>query len=359
MDSLDLIRPHRSIAPQLTPAFSPRPANHPAIATDKIGVLLVNLGTPDGYDFWSVRRYLAEFLSDPRVVELPRWLWQPLLHGVILMTRPQKSGAAYARIWDRERNESPLRTITRAQAEATAAAMADSQILVRWAMRYGAPSIAQELDALKSQGCGRILVVPLYPQYSASTNATVVDAVGAWLKRQRLQPAIRYAPAFHDDPSYISALAIGLRRSLASLDWTPDLVVASYHGIPKAAFDAGDPYHCHCLKTSRLLREEMGWSKDYLVTTFQSRFGPREWLKPYTAEELARLAQAGVKKILILTPGFMADCLETKEEIAIEAEEIFLHAGGERFAAAPCLNDAPESIDFLERFLTQELCGWL
>jgi ferrochelatase len=336
------------------------PPEHPPVAHGRIGVLLVNLGTPDGTDYWSMRRYLKEFLSDSRVIEWPKLYWWPILNGIVLQKRPQRSGKLYESIWNKELDESPLRTTTRSQAELLARRLESlgSGVTVDWAMRYGNPSIAQRLGRLVEAGCERVLVFPLYPQYSASTTATVNDKVFEALLAMRWQPALRTVPPYHDDPVYIDALARSMQRQLDGLGWTPEVVLASYHGIPQSYFDKGDPYHCHCMKTTRLLRERLGWEKDRLRTTFQSRFGPEEWIKPYTDETVRALAASGVKRLAILNPGFVADCLETLEEIAVGSAEIFHHAGGEQFHHIACLNDSPEGMDVIEAAVRRELKGW-
>ncbi|MDR3375255.1 MAG: ferrochelatase [Ancalomicrobiaceae bacterium] len=340
---------------------SARPADHPPVASGKVGVLIVALGTPDGTDYWSMRRYLKEFLSDRRVIETSRLLWWPLLNLVILTTRPGRKGRDYAKIWNRENNEGPLRTVTRAQAEKLGVRLAgvSDRAVVDWAMRYGNPSVSSRLAALQAAGCDRILVFPLYPQYAAATTATVNDVVFDYCKRQRWQPAIRTVPPYHDDPVYIDALARSLRASLAGLGWEPEALLASFHGIPKSYFDKGDPYYCQCAKTVRLLRQATGLTDDKLIMTFQSRFGPAEWLQPYTDATVKRLAEAGVKRLVVITPGFSADCLETLEEIAGENAEIFHHAGGEQFHLVPCLNESEPGIDVLEAVARRELAGWI
>ncbi|MEM1411899.1 MAG: ferrochelatase [Pseudomonadota bacterium] len=326
----------------------------------RTGVLLVNLGTPDGHDRKNMRKYLREFLSDPRVIELPRLLWYPILYGIILNVRPAKSGKLYASIWDEERNESPLRTYSRNQGKQLAERLADDpRIEVDWAMRYGNPSIPDRMEALRAAGCDRVLVVPLYPQYSAATTASVCDKTFQSLSEMRWMPALRTAPAFHDDPAYIEALALSLEKSLAELDFEPEKILASYHGVPKEYLDKGDPYHCHCHKTSRLLAARMGWDEGRLITTFQSRFGPKEWLTPYTDETVKELAADGVKDIAIFNPGFISDCLETLEEIAGEVAGEFIESGGRNFAHLPCLNDTEPCIDLLESLVKRELQGWL
>ncbi|MEI2384927.1 ferrochelatase [Breoghania sp. JC706] len=326
----------------------------------KIGVLLVNLGTPDGTDYWPMRRYLREFLSDKRVIEWPRWLWYPILHGIVLTRRPSKSGAAYASIWNKERDESPLRTVTRSQGEKLAAAFAgEPQVVVDWAMRYGNPSIAERMEALVAAGCERILAFPLYPQYSASTTATVNDKVFEALQKMRWQPAVRTVPPYHDEPVYIEALAHSIETHLSSLDFEPEVVLTSFHGIPQSYFKKGDPYHCHCQKTTRLLRERLGWDEKRLRITFQSRFGPEEWLQPYTDKTVEALAKEGVKRIAIINPGFVTDCLETLEEIAGENAEIFHEHGGEKFSHIPCLNDSEDGMAVIEAVVRRELSGWI
>jgi ferrochelatase len=342
------------------PTTTDKPADHPPVAFGKVGVLLVNLGTPDGTSYWPMRRYLSEFLSDRRVIEWPRAVWQPILQGIVLSTRPKKSGKLYEGIWNRERNESPLRTFTRSQADKLGERLAgEAHVVVDWAMRYGRPSIAERMAALKEKGCERVLVYPLYPQYSASTTATVNDKVFEYLLEQRWQPALRTVPPYHDDPTYIDALARSIETHLAGLDFEPEVVLASFHGIPQSYFRKGDPYHCHCQKTARLLRERLGWSKDRLRLTFQSRFGPEEWLQPYTDKTVEALATSGVKRIAVLNPGFVSDCLETLEEIAVENAEIFHEHGGERFSHIPCLNDSEEGMRVIEAQVRRELQGWV
>ncbi len=337
----------------------PLPDGHPRVAVGKTAVLLVNLGTPDATTYGAMRRYLSQFLSDKRVIEYPMWLWQPLLQGIILTVRPSKSGAAYKSIWNTERDESPLRTFTRAQAEGLADRMGRDGVVVDWAMRYGQPSIPERLQALQDQGCDRILVAPLYPQYSATTTATVVDEVSRYLLKSRWQPAIRTLPAFHDHPAYIDAIADGISDRIGQLDWEPEVVLLSFHGLPQSYFKKGDPYHCHCHKTARLVRERLGWSAERMRCTFQSRFGPAEWLQPYTDKTLEELAASGVKRVAVATPGFVSDCVETLEEMAIEGAETFLEAGGEAFDAIPCLNATDGAIAMLETLARQELGGWI
>ena len=336
-----------------------RPAAHPAALSGKVGVLIVNLGTPEGTDYWSIRRYLQEFLSDRRVIETPRALWAPILQA-ILLRRPHAKGRDYDAIWNKELNEGPLKTITRSQSEKLGGALRDldRDVIVDWAMRYGAPPIAERLKALQAEGCDRILVIPLYPQYCAASTATVGDKAFEALQAMRWQPAIRVAAPYYDDPVYIDALVRSVRAHLADLDFEPEVVIASYHGIPQAYFDKVDPYLCHCAKTTRLLREALGTSEERLRMTFQSRFGRGEWLKPPTSETLRELASRGVKRVAVLTPGFAADCLETLEEIGVENAGYFREAGGERFAAIPCLNDSPDGMAVIEVVARRELRGW-
>lgn len=335
------------------------PADHPPVAYGKIGVLLVNLGTPDGTDYWSMRRYLKEFLSDRRVIEANPILWQLLLNTVILTTRPQKSGAAYAAIWDQETNESPLRRHTRELGDGVRAAMPNPRLVVDWAMRYGKPGIADKLAVLHEQGCDRLILVALYPQYSASTTATVYDKAFDALKTLRWQPAVRTLPPWHDDPVYVRAIAESIRAHHAALDWTPEVTLLSFHGLPKEYLLKGDPYHCQCAKSARLIREYLQLPEDRMLLTFQSRFGPKEWLQPYTSETIERLAKSGVKRITVATPGFVADCVETLEEIALQAREEFIELGGEQFSAIPCLNASAAGVEVIRTQLERELGGWL
>lgn len=334
------------------------PASQPA-HTGKVGVLLVNLGTPEGTDQKSMRRYLKEFLSDKRVIEWPRIIWLPILHGIVLNTRPRKSGAAYAEIWNKERNESPLRTLTRSQGEKLGEALSSHHhVVVDWAMRYGTPSIESVTKSMMERGCERIVMFPLYPQYSASTTATVNDKFFEALMKMRFQPAIRTVPPYYDEPAYIEALARSLEKHLASLDFEPEVVIASYHGIPQSYERRGDPYGRHCQATTELLRKRLGWDDKKLITTFQSRFGPEEWLQPYTDKTVEKLGRDGVKSVAVFNPGFVADCLETLEEIAIQAGEIFRKAGGVNFTHIPCLNDTEEGMSVIEAMVRRELAGW-
>lgn len=337
------------------------PAGHTEGLSERVGLLLLNLGTPDGTDYRSLRRYLSEFLSDRRVVELSPWLWQPILQGIVLTLRPRKSARAYHAIWDREQGDSPLRLITRAQAEKLAARLGAKfpGLEIDWAMRYGRPSVAEKLEGLIARGCRRLVVFPLYPQYSAATTATACDEVFRVLMRQRWQPALRSVPAYYDAPAYIAALANSVRRALAGLMWEPEVVLASFHGLPKENIEKGDPYQAQCLRTGQLLREELGWDERRLRITFQSRFGPKEWLTPYSDVTVRQLAGEGVKGLAVLSPGFAADCVETLEEVDIGLRETFRAHGGENFAYIPCLNDGDEHIDLLERLALGELSGWL
>ncbi|OLP44063.1 ferrochelatase [Rhizobium oryziradicis] len=336
------------------------PADHPVVKFGKVGVLLVNLGTPDGTDYKSMRRYLREFLSDKRVIEWSRLFWYPILYGIVLNTRPGKVGKAYESIWNKDLDESYLRTYTRNQAEKMAASFADMpNVIVDWAMRYGQPSIQSKMNELQKAGCEKILLFPLYPQYAAATTATVNDEAFRALLKMRWQPALRTVPQYSDNAVYIDALANSIEAHYASLDWEPEVLLTSFHGIPKSYFMAGDPYHCQCYKTARLLRDRLGWSKEKLMVTFQSRFGPEEWLQPYTDKTVEKLAKDGMKRIAVINPGFVSDCLETLEEIAGEAGEIFHHNGGEKFTHVPCLNDSPDGMRVLEDVVRRELMGWL
>jgi protoporphyrin/coproporphyrin ferrochelatase len=332
----------------------------PDVRAGRVGVLLVNLGTPDTADTRGVRVYLREFLSDPRVVENQGLLWKLTLNGIILRVRPARKARDYRKIWNTEKNESPLKTITRAQAEKLARSIADHDHLeVDWAMRYGNPSIRAGIDALTARGCDRLLVVPLYPQYSAATSATVCDEVFRVLGEMRAQPTLRVSPPYYDDPDYIEALAVSINAHLATLPFQPELIVASFHGMPQNYVDKGDPYEAQCIATVESLRKRMGLESSKLKLTFQSRFGPDEWLKPYTDKTIEQLAKDGVRRIAVVMPGFSADCLETLEEIAQENAEIFKHNGGEQFAAIPCLNDSDAGMDVIRQLVLRELQGWI
>ena len=328
------------------------PPDHPPIPPSKVGVLLINLGTPNAPEPGAVRLYLKEFLSDPRVVEIPQLVWQPILRGLILPTRPKKSARAYRQVWTEE--GSPLAAITARQAQALAGAFGE-EVLVDHAMRYGRPAISGRIDALKAAGCERILIAPLYPQYCAATTATANDEAFLHLRRMRWQPAVRTLPPYHDDPAHIAALKAWLEQELAALAFAPQALIASFHGMPERTLKLGDPYHCHCRKTARLLAEAMG--RDLMVT-FQSRFGRAKWLEPATDVTLAALPGRGVTRVAIFAPGFAADCVETLEELAIRGRATFLAAGGEDFAYLPCLNDSPQGMEMLRSIIGRELEGW-
>jgi ferrochelatase len=335
-------------------------ADGAAATPSRVGVLLTNLGTPDTPDAKGVRVYLKEFLSDPRVIENQGPVWQLILNGLILRTRPRIKARDYLKIWNTERNESPIKTITRAQAEKLARGVADHEhVEVGWAMRYGNPSIRSGIESLMKRGCDRLLVVPLYPQYSAATSATVCDEVFRVLASLRAQPTLRVSPPYYDDPNYIEALAISINAHLAALPFKPELIVASFHGMPKAYVDKGDPYQAQCIATTEALRKRLGLDAERLLLTFQSRFGNDEWLQPYTDATMAKLAKDGVKRIAVVMPGFSADCLETLEEIAQENAEIFKHNGGEAFSAIPCLNDSDQGMDVIRQLVLRELQGWI
>lgn len=333
------------------------PSDHPTIATGGVGVLLVNLGTPDAPTPDAVRRYLAEFLSDRRVVEIPPIAWKPILHGIILRTRPAKSAHAYAQVWTDK--GSPLAAITAGQAEALQARLGDG-VKVDWAMRYGNPSIPSKLQAMKDGGCERILVAPLYPQYSGATTASVMDSLSAALGEMRWQPAVRTLPPYYDDAAYIDALEEDLVAQVAALDFVPEVLLLSYHGMPERTLHLGDPYHCHCRKTSRLLLERLQHRLPgvRVETSFQSRFGGAKWLEPATETVLAAEAASGTRRLAIAAPGFSADCVETLEELAIRGREVFAEAGGERYAVLACLNDREPGMTMLETLVRRELGGW-
>jgi ferrochelatase len=338
------------------------PKDHPPVKPAKVGVLLANLGTPDGTDYWSMRRYLSEFLSDKRVVDIPDWKWQPILQGIILSFRPQKSGANYAKIWNRERNESPLLTITRDQTAAlsqTLAGLYGDRVLVDFCMRYGNPTTLSKVQAMVAAGCEKILFFPLYPQYAGATTATANDSFFAAISRQKRAPAVRTVAEYFEHPAYVAALAGSVTEAYARLDHRPDVLVTSYHGMPQRYLMEGDPYHCQCLKTTRLLREKLGWEQGSIEVSFQSVFGREEWLRPYTVEHVAALARAGKKSIAVMAPAFSADCIETLEEVDGEIREAFLQAGGERFTYIPCLNDQPGHIAALTAIISENLGGWL
>ena len=346
-------------APTLAPATDG--AEQPSVGAARIGVLLVNLGTPDATDFWSIRRYLKEFLSDPRVIERNSLLWKLILNGVILTVRPKVKGRDYEKIWNKEQNESPLKTITRGQAEKLSARLqaVDPRIITDWAMRYGNPSIRSRLAALVEQGCDRILILPLYPQYAAATTATVGDEVFRALMKMRRQPTVRFVPPYYNDPVYIEALASSIAAELAKLPVQPDVILASFHGIPQEYVDKGDPYQVQCVETARLMREALGLDESKFKLTFQSRFGRTEWLRPYTDETIKSLAKRGMKNLAVVMPGFAADCIETLEEIAIENGHIFEQAGGKNFVVIPCLNDSELGMAVISHLALRELQGWL
>ena len=333
------------------------PPNHPHIKKSKTGVVLLNLGTPDDTGFKSMWRYLREFLSDRRVIELPRILWLPILYGPILTFRPRKSGRAYAEIWDQERNDSPLRLISQDQAAALKARLPDVEIAV--GMRYGNPSTQAAIQQLVEAGCQKILLAALYPQYAASTTATAYDQAFRCLMALRWQPAVRTLPSYHDDSAYIDALAQDTLRQLETLDFDPERLITSYHGVPKSYLLKGDPYHCFCHKTTRLLAQKLPKDTPPLEVTFQSRFGPAEWLQPYTDKTLKSHAKMGIKRIAVTMPGFSVDCLETLEEIGIGLAEEWYADGGSHFAALSCLNASEASIDLIETLVRRNLSGWL
>jgi protoporphyrin/coproporphyrin ferrochelatase len=360
------------IGPSKDIAAAARPADHPDVAAGAVGVLLVNLGTPDATDARSVRRYLREFLQDKRVIEEDTIAWKFVLHAIILPRRPARKGLDYEKIWNREANESPLKTITRSQAtkleralEATVArasrpaAPHGRPIVVDWAMRYGNPSISSRIAALASRGCDRVLVVPLYPQYAAATTATVCDEVFRFLLRQRRQPAVRIMPAYYDDPYYIEVLSSSLKAELKALPFAPDVIIASYHGMPQDYVRKGDPYEAQCVRTTELLRTQLKLDDSKLILTYQSRFGRAKWLKPYTINTVKALAKKGVKNLVVITPGFAADCLETLEEIAVENAHVFKRYGGQNFVAIPCLNDSEAGMLVIWQLAMRELKGWV
>jgi ferrochelatase len=338
------------------------PTDHPVIPAGKVGILLANLGTPDNYDYWSMRRYLSEFLSDRRVIDYSPWKWQPLLQLIILTKRPFSSGKAYQSIWNHAAGESPLLTITKQQTEKLRVVMGDQfgdQVMVDYCMRYGNPSTKSKVRAMVQAGCQKILFFPLYPQYAGATSATANDAFFRALMAETWQPASRTVEPYFQHPKYIEALAQSIERAYDAAATRPDILVCSYHGLPQRYLTQGDPYHCHCQKTTRLLKERLGWDDTQIITTFQSRFGPEEWLKPYTVEEVARLAARGTTNIAVCAPAFSADCIETLEEINEEIKESFEHAGGESFLYVPCLNDDDAHIEALSDVIRENLRGWL
>jgi ferrochelatase len=339
-----------------------KPAAHPAIPREKVGILLANLGTPDDYSYWPMRRYLNEFLSDQRVIDYPKWKWQPILQAIILTKRPFSSGEAYKSIWNHDKGESPLMTITKDQtAKVTAAMQAryGDQVMVDFCMRYGNPSTKSKVQEMVAAGCSKILFFPLYPQYAGATTATANDQFFRALMEEAWQPAARTVPAYFDEPAYIDALASSVEEAYGQMETRPDVLVVSYHGMPERYLQQGDPYHCQCAKTSRLLKERLGWADTDIVSTFQSRFGPEEWLKPYTVDHVAELAREGKKNIAVIAPAFSADCIETLEEINEEIRESFEEAGGESFTYIPCLNDQDAHIAALSKVVEDNLKGWL
>ena len=336
-----------------------RPPGHPPVESGRIGVLLLNLGTPDATDYWSMRRYLKEFLSDRRVIEEPRLKWWLILNAIILTVRPGRKGRDYEKIWNKARNEGPLKTITRSQAEKLAAMLTDERVTVDWAMRYAKPTIAERLAHLQREGCDRVLLVPLYPQYAAATTATACDQAFRALMQMRWQPTVRVAHPYYENAAYIDAVAGSIRTHLAALDFEPETLIASFHGMPQKYVDQCDPYHCQCQKTSRLLRETLAWPADRWLTTFQSQFGSDPWLQPYTIDTVERLAKSGIKRMAIVAPGFSADCLETLEELDMENRAKFIEHGGEKFAYVPCLNDSDGGMQVIEAVVRRELAGWL
>ncbi|TMV07062.1 ferrochelatase [Ruegeria sediminis] len=338
------------------------PADHPKVKMGRVGILLANLGTPDDYSYWPMRRYLNEFLSDKRVIDYPAWKWQPILQAIILTKRPFSSGAAYKSIWDHDRDESPLMIITKDQTARIRAAMEaryGDRVLVDFCMRYGNPSTRSKVRDMVAAGCDRILFFPLYPQYAGATTATANDQFFRALMEEAWQPASRTVPAYFDHPTYIDALAQSVERAYSDLAIKPDILVCSYHGMPERYLQQGDPYHCQCVKTTRLLKERLGWEDSQIVSTFQSRFGPEEWLKPYTVDHVAELARQGKKNIAVVAPAFSADCIETLEEINEEIRESFEEAGGETFTYVPCLNDDDAHIAALGQVIEENLQGWL
>ncbi len=340
------------------PASPQLPADHPPIRHGKIGVVLINLGTPDAPTTAAVRRYLGEFLSDRRVVELPALLWQPILRGIILTLRPRKTAKLYQHIWDAQTNSSPLKAITAAQSAALQSSWGQD-VIVSFAMRYGNPSIGSVLDHLRDQGCDRLLIAPLYPQYSMATTGTVLAKIFEHLSARRWMPAVRSLPPYFDDPIHIEALTTSVRTQLAGLDFTPDVLLTSFHGMPQITLSKGDPYHCQCQKTARLLRESLGLPDSAMQIGFQSRFGRQQWLQPYSIDIVRALAAKGSRNIAVVAPGFSADCLETLEEIQRELQQAFMASGGQRFAYIPCLNASSIGIDMLQRIITRELQGWI
>tara|TARA_A100001011_G_scaffold395672_1_gene491389 strand:- start:3318 stop:4310 length:993 start_codon:yes stop_codon:yes gene_type:complete len=327
--------------------------DHPKVKFGKTGVMIINLGTPDSTNWWDIRKYLKEFLSDRRVIEVNPIIWKVILNLFILTFRPSKTAHAYKKIWRKKSNESPLLYFTKEQANKLNTKIGNDKIIVDFAMRYGNPSIKYKLNKLKENGCENIIILPLYPQYAAATTATVCDEVYRSLMKMRWQPSLQIIPHYESEPSYIDSLIKSIEKKLNEINWKPDLIISSYHGIPKSYFDKGDPYHCYCHKTTRLMREK--FKKIEIQTTFQSRFGPQEWLTPYTDKTLENLPDKGIKKLLVICPGFASDCVETLEEINIQGRESFLENGGEKFDLIPCLNDSEDHINLFEKLLSKYL----
>ena len=324
-------------------------SDHPEVKFGKTGVLLINLGTPDSTSWWDIRKYLKEFLSDRRVIEVNPILWQIILKLFILNFRPSKTAHAYKKIWKKDTNESPLLYFTRSQSQKLKDKIASENLIVDFAMRYGNPSIRLKLNLFKDQGCENIIILPLYPQYAAPTTATVCDEVYRSLMSMRWQPSLQVIPHYESEPLYINALIKSIERKVSSIHWKPDLIISSYHGIPKKYFDKGDPYHCYCQKTTRLIKEK--FKSIDIKTTFQSRFGPQEWLTPYTDKTLESLPAKGIKNLLVICPGFASDCVETLEEIDIQGRESFINNGGKNFDLIPCLNDNSDHINLFEKLV--------
>jgi len=327
--------------------------NHPPIKCGKTGVLIINLGTPDSTSWLDIRKYLKEFLSDKRVIEVNPIIWKLILNIFILNFRPSKTAKAYKKIWIKKENISPLLYYTKKQAEKLSTSMIKENLIIDFAMRYGNPSIRSKISILHNEGCENLVILPLYPQYAAATTATVCDEVYRCLMKMRWQPSLRIIPHYESDPKYIDALVNSIKRKINEINWKPDLIIASYHGIPKKYFDKGDPYHCYCHKTTRLISEKLNSIE--IKTTFQSRFGPDEWLKPYTDKTLENLPKEGIKNILMICPGFSSDCVETLEEILIEGKESFVNSGGENFDMIPCLNDNDDHISLLKSLIQRSI----
>ncbi len=333
------------------------PDAHPQIPKSKVGILLINLGTPDKTDFFSMRKYLNEFLNDKRVIEVPSIIWKPILNLFILTIRPKKSGDLYKKIWNKEKNESPLKSISRSQYEKLQ--KMDKKCIIEWAMRYGNPSIKTKINELLKKGCTKIVIFPLYPQYSSTTTASVMDKVYEHLKQIRWQPSIRQVPPFYDDPLYIKTLVKKIKNHVKKLSWNPDSLICSFHGIPKKYFMKGDPYHCHCAKTKRLIEEQVKENFKSVEISFQSRFGPQEWLQPYMNDKFKDVISKGYKKVCVIAPGFISDCLETLEEIKIQGDKDFKDLGGIKFSYIPCLNDDLETLSMIKKLTQQETLGWI